>query len=207
MHAPSERVGWQQLFWLVFERTSNPIALLDDQRRIVDLNGAALSLFGGDRQAIVGTSIADSIRPAERSRAASEWETFLRSGESSGTRALVRADGSELRIDFAARLARVGDRQLAIYVAVREDPSWPRSAVLNGELPLTKREREIVTLIAVGRETAQIAGELHISPETVRTHVRNAMSKLGAHTRAQLVAIVICTDRGLHGDFLKGAAA
>src|SRR5271165_5122017 len=29
MDAPSERAGWQQLFWLVFERTSNPIALLD----------------------------------------------------------------------------------------------------------------------------------------------------------------------------------
>jgi DNA-binding CsgD family transcriptional regulator len=75
---------------------------------------------------------------------------------------------------------------------------WP-APVLSGELPLTEREREVVTLIALGRETAQIAEELHISPETVRTHVRNAMSRLGAHTRAQLVAMVLCSDHAVHG--------
>jgi DNA-binding NarL/FixJ family response regulator len=54
-----------------------------------------------------------------------------------------------------------------------------------------------VTLIAMGRETSQIAQELHVSPETVRTHVRNAMAKLGAHTRAQLVATALCTDSAI----------
>jgi DNA-binding CsgD family transcriptional regulator len=64
--------------------------------------------------------------------------------------------------------------------------------------PLTKREREVVTLIALGRDTGQIARELHIASETVRTHVRNAMSKLKARTRAQLVAIALCTDATIH---------
>jgi DNA-binding CsgD family transcriptional regulator len=32
---------------------------------------------------------------------------------------------------------------------------------------------------------------LHISPDTVRTHVRNAMTKMGARSRAQLVAKVL----------------
>jgi DNA-binding CsgD family transcriptional regulator len=50
----------------------------------------------------------------------------------------------------------------------------------------------------MGLETNEIAQELHVSPETVRTHVRNAMAKLGAHTRAQLVAIALCTDRTIH---------
>jgi DNA-binding CsgD family transcriptional regulator len=68
----------------------------------------------------------------------------------------------------------------------------PRSPAVAGELTLTHREREVVTLIALGHETAEIGRELHISPETVRTHVRNAMSKLGARTRAQLVAVFIC---------------
>lgn len=86
MHAPGEETGWEQLFWLLFERTSNPIALLDDQRRIVEVNEAGRSLFGGDRQALVGTSLADMIEPAERPAAASEWEEFLSSGEYSGTR-------------------------------------------------------------------------------------------------------------------------
>jgi len=177
--------------------------VLDDRRRIVDLNGAALSLFGGDRLDLLGTSIADSIRPAERPLAAKEWKAFLRSGEYSGTRALLRADGSQVQIDFAARLAVVAGRRLAIYVAVKDDPSLPPCSAAGRELPLTKREREVVTLIALGHETEQIAAELHISPETVRTRVRNAMSKLGAHTRAQLVAIAICTEQMLHDGALN----
>jgi PAS domain S-box-containing protein len=205
MHAASEEAGWERLFWLVFERTSNPVILLDDKRQIVEANDSALSLFGADRQDLVGTSMADRVRPEERSVSASEWEVFLGSGEYSGTRTLVRLDGADVRIDFAARTAVIDGRQLAIYVVARDDPSCLPSQALAGDLPLTSREREVVTLIALGRETAEIAEELHISPETVRTHVRNAMSRLGAHTRAQLVAIALCTDQAFHGSHLAEA--
>lgn len=198
MHAPKEAAGWERLFWLVFERSSNPILLLDDRRRIVEVNDAAIALLGGERERLLGTSIVDSIRPAERELARSEWEALLRNGEYTGTRVLLRADGSEAQIDFAARLAVVGGQRLAVYVAAGDDPSYSPSPALAGELPLTEREREIVTLIALGRETAQIGAELHISPETVRTHVRNAMARLGAHTRAQLVAIVLCSEHAVH---------
>ncbi len=51
------------------------------------------------------------------------------------------------------------------------------------------REREILGLIAGGDSGAQIAEALVLSPETVRTHIRNAMSKLGASSRAQAVAL------------------
>jgi DNA-binding CsgD family transcriptional regulator len=56
---------------------------------------------------------------------------------------------------------------------------------------LTPREREIVQRVALGRSTPQIAADLKLSPATVRSHVRNAMVKTGAHTRAQLVALVL----------------
>jgi PAS domain S-box-containing protein len=198
MGAPGEAAGWERLFWLVFERTSNPVILLDEQRRIVEANGAALELFGGAREDVIGTSIVESILPAERERAAHEWDAFRQSGEYMGTRALLCADGSEAQIDFAARIAVVGGRRLAVYVAAGDDSSYSPEPTLAGEMPLTEREREVVTLIALGHETAQIAAELHISPETVRTHVRNAMARLGAHTRAQLVAIVMCTEQAVH---------
>ena len=56
---------------------------------------------------------------------------------------------------------------------------------------LSTREREILGLLANGHSNPEIAARLFISPETVRTHVRNAMSKLEADTRTQAVAIAL----------------
>jgi DNA-binding CsgD family transcriptional regulator len=53
------------------------------------------------------------------------------------------------------------------------------------------REREVMELLADGLSGAEIASQLVLSPETVRTHIRNAMSKLGASTRSQAVAIAL----------------
>jgi len=53
---------------------------------------------------------------------------------------------------------------------------------------ITKREREILRLLADGMRNEQIAATLSISPLTVRTHVKNAMEKLEADTRTQAVA-------------------
>jgi DNA-binding CsgD family transcriptional regulator len=61
----------------------------------------------------------------------------------------------------------------------------------HSRVPLTRREREIVGALAEGMSGAQIAEQLVLSPETVRTHVRNAMSKLGATTRSQAVALAL----------------
>jgi DNA-binding CsgD family transcriptional regulator len=56
---------------------------------------------------------------------------------------------------------------------------------------LSERQREIVGMLAAGQSGAQIAETLVLSPETVRTHIRNAMTKLGASSRAQAVALAI----------------
>ena len=56
---------------------------------------------------------------------------------------------------------------------------------------LSKREREVLRLLADGMSGAQIAERLFLSPETIRTHVRNAMAKLGASTRSQAIAIAL----------------
>jgi DNA-binding NarL/FixJ family response regulator len=56
---------------------------------------------------------------------------------------------------------------------------------------LSKREREILRLLSSGMTNEEIGGELFISPETVRTHVRRAISKLGAKTRTQAVATAL----------------
>ena len=60
--------------------------------------------------------------------------------------------------------------------------------------PLSAREREIVRLVALGATGPEIADELRIAHDTVRTHVRNAMVKQGARSRAHLVAKALGTD-------------
>jgi DNA-binding NarL/FixJ family response regulator len=141
------------------------------------------------------------MSPADRKTIAQliprEWQTFIRSGEYAGTRASIQAAGSEVPVDFAARLEFLDERRLAIHVALAEDapqPPTPPPTLIH----LTRRERAVIALIAVGRETREIAELLHVSPETVRSHVRNAMSKLGAHTRAQLVALVMSGGHAIH---------
>jgi len=53
---------------------------------------------------------------------------------------------------------------------------------------LTRREREVLRLLADGLSNEEIGKQLYISHETVRTHVRKAMAKLDADTRTQAVA-------------------
>jgi DNA-binding NarL/FixJ family response regulator len=56
---------------------------------------------------------------------------------------------------------------------------------------LTAREREMVAWVATGRSNDEIARELVLSPDTVRTHVSRAMVKLAARDRAQLVVFAV----------------
>jgi DNA-binding CsgD family transcriptional regulator len=78
-----------------------------------------------------------------------------------------------------------------------------RRATGSGSRPLSAREREVLGMLAEGLSGAAIAERLVLSPETVRTHVRNAMDKLGASTRSQAVALAL--EDGQIGD--AGATA
>jgi DNA-binding NarL/FixJ family response regulator len=56
---------------------------------------------------------------------------------------------------------------------------------------LTPREREILAYLARGMSGAQIAAALSISLQTVRTHIRNLLEKLGAHSRLEAVSYAL----------------
>ncbi len=53
---------------------------------------------------------------------------------------------------------------------------------------MTKREREVIGLIAVGMSNKEIAQRLNIATDTVKSHVRNVMDKLALHSRLQIAA-------------------
>ncbi len=69
-------------------------------------------------------------------------------------------------------------------------------SVLSQQLDdLTDREREILIMVARGMSNDEIAGELFISPATVKTHIARIMAKTSSHDRAQLV--VFAYESGL----------
>ena len=61
---------------------------------------------------------------------------------------------------------------------------------------LTTREREVLSLLAAGLSSEQIAHELRITRRTLATHVQHILTKLGVHTRTQAVAVAIRTGLG-----------
>jgi len=65
----------------------------------------------------------------------------------------------------------------------RAEPAAPTSRQL-----LTPREREILACLAQGQSGEQIADALNISALTVRSHIRNLLEKLGAHSRLEAVS-------------------
>jgi DNA-binding NarL/FixJ family response regulator len=58
---------------------------------------------------------------------------------------------------------------------------------------LTKREREVLDLLAEGRTEQEIAEQLFITPKTVATHIQRVLRKLEVHSRTQAVALVHTT--------------
>jgi DNA-binding CsgD family transcriptional regulator len=92
--------------------------------------------------------------------------------------ALLTAEELAERAGLVVLLGRV--RRGLRRHAVRRDVRGPRT----GDA-LTDREQEVLRLVAAGEPTRRIAGQLGISRETVETHVRAGMRKLGARTRTE----------------------
>jgi DNA-binding CsgD family transcriptional regulator len=179
------------LFMAAFTQSKNAMALVDARRRLVDANGAYVGLLGYERRAIIGRPMyrfivgGPLVSPAE-------WNAALAAGRFTGQAGLVCANGSGVGVQWAATTEVVTGQQLILFVALsisRWGAHFRRTIPQReGAEPLTPREREIVRLVALGNTGPEIAGLLQIADHTVRTHVRNAMGKVDARSRAHLVA-------------------
>lgn len=59
---------------------------------------------------------------------------------------------------------------------------------------LTEREWEVLRFLAQGKRNDDVAAALFISPQTVQTHVRNLLGKLGVHSKLEAVALAVRHD-------------
>ncbi len=119
-----------------------------------------------------------------------------------GTIHLYLPEGSD-RLDTSdLRLARWGARALArgLSYSNRMNRIMPdgrkRAAELVARLdrtPLTKREKEVVALLVSGASTRMIAEQTKLTVATVHTYLKRIYSKLGVHSRVELVARMVGT--------------
>ena len=189
------RTDWESMFWAVFAASENPMAIVDANRRVVSANGALQRLLSRAEEEIVGRSIDESLPPVDQRTIADRWRAMLARGEGHGVQDLVVDRDVDTTVSYAAHVAHIGGRLVILVVLMAERERDGAAGSDSPPAPLTPRELEVIRRIALGATSREIADDLFVTAETVRTHVRNAMAKTGTRTRAQLVAAAIC--RGL----------
>jgi len=182
-------VSTNQDFWPAFRRSRTAMAVFDDDRTYTDVNESACRVLGRSRDEIVGRPVGRFSPAASEREQAAIWQRFDQRGHAFFSWDVLRAEGPPTRMLVGA-LADVPEPGLHLSLWVADAAPVPRSAGWS----LSPREREVTRLLACGLSGADIARELFLSRETVRTHIRNAMEAVGARTRAHLVAIALRED-------------
>lgn len=187
-----------------FAMSRHAMLISDDQRRWVTGNAAASELLGIPQEEISWHTMDEFVPPDAREMLDERWEQFLANGAAEGWYRLSIPTRGQVPVEFSATANVLPSRHLSVFLPANGSTApgesngleWkPVPAESAGRLRLTDREREIMTLVASGLQSADIAERLFLSPETIKSHVQNAMGKLGAHTRAHAVAIALVTEQ------------
>ena len=188
----------------VLDRVDVAIVATDVGARVTTWNARAAALYGWPAEEAIGTPVTELLIPDGEEAPLGEIRARLRSGSTwQGALRLKRRDGSRLTafvktsplVDDAGEVT--GAVSASIELADPELVSAIRSVALTSGRDgrrahvLSPREREILGLLARGLTGEQIAARLVLSPETIRTHIRNAREKLGASTRVEAVTMAL----------------
>jgi len=199
----------------------DPAFATDERQRIVSWNRAAEQLLGYAAKAVrtrpcheivcgtdlFGNPVCDLdctfTRMARRREPIASFEMCVR-----------KADGARISVAVSALLLpdRDPSRWLQVHIfrpigrdcetaallgrligwaAATSRPGAPPDAPGRSLPPLTNREIEVLRRLAEGKRTESIADELCVSVATVRTHVRNLLTKLEAHSRLEAVTTAL----------------
>lgn len=167
-----------------------PAYLLDATGRIRWLNRSARDLLGD----VIGKPATDVVGPNHVDAARTMIvKTLLGTVSATDTELEARTkSGDIVALEVTSASVRDDSKVVAVFGLAR-----PRFRVLReaGRHRLTRRQREVLSLLAAGCGTNEMAAELHLSPQTIRNHVRDLLHSLGVHSR--LEAVVEAHARGL----------
>ena len=150
---------------------------------------ALIDIALGEESGIVLTAQlidADAERRIVLYTGSNEIELLIK-GLDSGARGYALKEGTQSELRTALTTVAEG----GTYVDPRLHPALLSRRATQTQRVLSKREREIMDLLAQGLTGEQVAERLFLSPETIKTHIRNAMNKLEANTRVHAIAIAL----------------
>jgi PAS domain S-box-containing protein len=167
------------------EQVNVPSYVIDSTGVVRWVNPAAHRLVGDVR----GRQFTSVVAPEETRRARESFAQKI-AGTAEVTDSevvLLGGDGHRLAVEVSSVPLYRGGRVIGVFGQLShvhdvlvDPPAHPS---------LTPRQTEILALLARGYSTKQMAAELHLSPETVRNHVRNILHALGVHSRLEAVAV------------------
>jgi DNA-binding NarL/FixJ family response regulator len=129
-----------------------------------------------------------------------DLDEYVYDALAAGASGFLLKDGTAERLFDAVRVVAAGEALLAPEITRRLIgqfvPRQQESPLLRTDIgTLTKRETEILRLVAEGLSNIEIANRLVITEETVKTHVSRMLSKLGLRDRTQ--AVIVAYESGI----------
>ena len=171
---------------------------LDPDVVLMDIRMPVLDGLAATRQ-LVGDRPAPS-RPRVLILTTFDLDDYVYEALRAGASGFLLKDAPAADLVHAVRVVAAGDallapavtRRLIAEFAARPGRDRPRPTSLAA---LTPRETEVLRLIARGRSNAEIAAELVVAEQTVKTHVGRILAKLSLRDRAQ--AVIVAYESGL----------
>jgi PAS domain S-box-containing protein len=161
-----------------------PSYLIDPTGIIRWVNPAAQRIVGDVR----GRQFTSVVAPEETRRARELFARKIVGGArvTDANVVIVDADGRKVAVEVSSVPLYRGEHVVGVFGQVTDLIEEPHA---HPTLHLTPRQAEVLDFLERGHSTSQIAEELHLSPETVRNHIRHLLHALGAHSRLEAVAI------------------
>ena len=165
------------------EKINVPAYVIDTHGIIRWVNPCGQRLVGD----VTGRQFTSVVAPEETHRARQSFaQKVLGSVESTDEEVvLLQDDGDRLNVEVSAVPLYSGGQIVGVFgqvVHVDSEPDRPPHP------SLTPRQAEVLRLLERGHSTSQISSELHLSPETVRNHIRHLFRAMGVHSRIEAVA-------------------
>jgi PAS domain S-box-containing protein len=173
----------------LIDRLTVPASLHDVEGRFLHLNAAGERASGFSNAKMHGKSILDPVPREARSSVLAQFRRAIESGEPTDFETVfVDGDGHVRGVRVQHFPLFEGDVVVGVLI-LAYDVRQPRGTVpIDMEKHLTRRQHEILELVASGLSTTEIAEKLSLSTETVRNHLRSVLHELEAHSRVEAVA-------------------